>query len=49
MENNWKNIKLSEIGKIITGKTPSTKEKENFGGKIPFLTPSDDMDSRTKT
>ena len=46
MENNWKNIKLSEIGKIITGKTPSTKEKENFGGKIPFLTPSDDMDSR---
>lgn len=46
MEYNWKSIKLSEIGKIITGKTPSTKEKENFGGKIPFLTPSDDMDSR---
>src|SRR5699024_3051283 len=26
---------------IITGKTPSTKVKENFGGDIPFITIND--------
>ncbi len=42
----WKEVKLSKIGKIVTGKTPSTKDKENFNGDIPFLTPSDNMESR---
>jgi len=34
---------VKELGKIITGKTPRTTVVENFGGMIPFLTPSDDM------
>lgn len=33
--------KLGEIGKIITGKTPSTSDNGNFNGEIPFFTPSD--------
>lgn len=42
----WKEFKLSEIGKIITGKTPKTSDSENFGGDILFLTPSDNMNSK---
>lgn len=45
-DNEWKKVKISELGKIITGKTPSTKDEKNFGGSIPFLTPSDNMDVR---
>ncbi|MDE6357848.1 MAG: restriction endonuclease subunit S, partial [Eubacteriales bacterium] len=41
--NKWKEVRLCDIGKIITGKTPKTKIKENYGGNILFLTPSDDM------
>ena len=36
-------INISDIGKIITGKTPRTSIAENYGGNIPFLTPSDDL------
>ncbi|EHR31843.1 hypothetical protein HMPREF9709_01799 [Helcococcus kunzii ATCC 51366] len=51
MDYSWNTVKVSDLGTIITGKTPRTKEKQNYGGEIPFLTPSDDMDSRyvTKT
>ncbi len=36
-------IYISDIGKIITGKTPRTSIADNYGGNIPFLTPSDDL------
>ena len=39
----WKSVKVSDLGKVITGKTPKTAIAENYGGTIPFLTPSDDM------
>ncbi len=39
----WKEYRLGDIGRIITGKTPSTACKTNYGGKTPFLTPSDDL------
>lgn len=38
---NWKTYKLGETGKIITGKTPPTKDPENFGKEYPFITPRD--------
>lgn len=41
--NEWKKVKISDIGKVITGKTPKTSNSEYYGGNIPFLTPSDDM------
>ena len=38
-----KKIHISDIGKIVTGKTPRTSVAENYDGYIPFLTPSDDL------
>ncbi|MCM1295715.1 MAG: restriction endonuclease subunit S [Muribaculaceae bacterium] len=35
--------KIKDLGKIITGKTPSTSKPEFYGGSIPFLTPTDDL------
>ena len=37
----WQQVKLGDIGKIITGKTPPTANSGNYGGNIPFITPSD--------
>lgn len=39
----WVQVRVGELGKIVTGKTPKTSISENYGGKIPFLTPSDNM------
>jgi len=42
MASEWKKIKLGEIGRIITGKTPSSKQKELFfGSGTSFVTPRD--------
>ncbi len=46
MSSEWKQCTLSQIGKIITGKTPSTNDKSNYCGDIPFLTPSDDLSGK---
>lgn len=37
----WKTYQISELGKVVTGKTPPTKDKENFGNEYPFITPVD--------
>ena len=34
-------IKLGDLGKIITGKTPPTKISDNWNGDIMFITPKD--------
>jgi type I restriction enzyme, S subunit len=34
-------VKISELGRIVTGKTPPTKNPEYFGDKYQFITPSD--------
>lgn len=33
----WSNKKISDLGEIITGKTPSTTKKQYYGGDIPFV------------
>lgn len=33
----WRKGKVSDLGEIITGKTPSTKDDSNFDGSIPFV------------
>lgn len=43
MKESWKRVKVGDLGKVVTGKTPKTAKSENYGGSIPFLTPSDDM------
>jgi len=37
--------KIKELGKVITGNTPSTSDESLWGGKIPFVTPADINDS----
>ena len=43
MMEKWSLVKVCDLGQVITGKTPKTSIQENYGGNIPFLTPSDDM------
>ena len=42
----WKEYIVSDLGRVVTGKTPRTSIPENYGGKIPFLTPSDDLSGK---
>ena len=37
----WEVVRISQIGKVITGTTPSTKVEEYWGGNYPFVTPTD--------
>ncbi|MFZ3130042.1 MAG: restriction endonuclease subunit S [Desulfosporosinus sp.] len=39
--NGWKEVKLEEVGTVVTGKTPSSKTPDHFGDVIPFVTPTD--------
>lgn len=38
---NWKEYKLGELGEVITGKTPSSKNPDQWGCDMPFVTPTD--------
>ena len=37
----WRVGKLGDVGRIITGKTPSTQSPELWGDNLPFITPTD--------
>lgn len=41
MREGWNSYKIEELGRIVTGKTPSTQNIDNFGDKYPFITPRD--------
>lgn len=42
MKEGWKYKKLEEVGRVITGSTPSTKSPENYSSKdVCFVKPSD--------
>ena len=44
----WRNMTVGNLGEIITGYTPPTKNTEYFGDKYPFITPTDiTLGSRT--
>lgn len=34
----FKKYKISELGKVVTGKTPSTQNSDYWGGEFPFIT-----------
>lgn len=38
---NWEILEVEKFAEVIGGGTPSTKDSENFGGDIPWLTPRD--------
>lgn len=37
----WPLVAIKEVAKVVTGKTPSTVDEQNFGGNIPFVTPAE--------
>lgn len=37
----YKKVKISDIGKIVSGATPKTKDVDNYGGSITWITPAD--------
>lgn len=37
----WKNCLISDLGNIVGGATPSTKDPDNYNGDIPWITPKD--------
>jgi type I restriction enzyme S subunit len=47
MSYKWQMVSIGEIGKVVTGKTPSTSTDSYYGGDYPFYTPSD-MDGRKR-
>ena len=42
-----KKYRISDLGKVVTGRTPPSSKPQCFGDKYPFITPSD-MDGRKK-
>ena len=42
----WKEKQLGYIGEIITGNTPSTKNRANYGGNKLFVSPADISNNR---
>ncbi|MBW2344065.1 MAG: restriction endonuclease subunit S [Deltaproteobacteria bacterium] len=45
----WEVYPIMDLGKVITGSTPSSQKDGMFGGKIPFVTPGDlESDSDAK-
>ena len=45
MVGEWEDLTLGDLGRVVTGKTPLTAVEGNFGGHMPFVTPSD-LDGR---
>jgi type I restriction enzyme S subunit len=47
MRRDWRQYRVGDLGRIVTGRTPPTSKPHYFGDKYPFITPSD-MDGRKK-
>lgn len=41
LPDNWKRVKIKDVGEIITGNTPKTTNKEYYGDKYFFYKPGD--------
>jgi type I restriction enzyme S subunit len=37
----WEISSIKDLGKVVTGKTPSSENPEHFGDEMPFITPGD--------
>jgi type I restriction enzyme, S subunit len=37
----WREVSIGELGRIVTGKTPPTGNREFYDGEYPFVTPTD--------
>ncbi|GIU83153.1 MAG: restriction endonuclease subunit S [Acidobacteria bacterium] len=45
MAGEWVKRKIGSLGRVVTGKTPTTADSSNFGGPYPFIT-IPDLDGR---
>lgn len=41
MRKGWKMASIGEVGRVVTGTTPSTTSPQYYGGDIPFVAPGD--------
>lgn len=41
IDENWRKVEIKDFGNIVTGKTPSSENPEDFGNEMPFVTPGD--------
>lgn len=41
MQSKFRNFRIGEIATVIGGGTPSTSDPDNYGGNIPWITPKD--------
>lgn len=41
MKCEWKTVKIGDLGQVVGGATPSTKDPKNYSGNIPWITPKD--------
>ncbi len=37
----WREVKIGDVGRVVTGRTPSSSQPELFGDAYPFITPTD--------
>lgn len=37
----WSQLPISDVAEVVTGSTPPTKDRENFGDAVPFIKPTD--------
>ena len=46
----WREMRIGDLGQVLTGNTPPTRRQELFGNVYPFITPTDiNSDIRTVT
>ena len=41
MREGWKEVKIGDLGKVVTGNTPPKNDIDNYGGKHAFIKPTD--------
>jgi len=46
MVGEWREVRIAELGRVVTGRTPPGNEPAYYGADVPFLTPSDLGDQR---
>lgn len=46
MKSEWRLRRIGDLGRVVTGKTPSSSRPECFGSDFPFITPTDMHDRR---
>ena len=48
-DDDWEQRKVSDLGNIVTGSTPPTKDKSNYDGNFLFVSPADIQGNRYVT